>query len=478
MSNDTTNRDDQRIVDIREDRPTAAPLSPADLVVRNVASPRVSMGRARKGWYAPASRPAPSTTRQAQILNTTLVAEATGYEGIVIGRDCLSNSVVAHDAFTAYQNKQITSPNVISVGAVGAGKSSLTKTVYVIRPFTFSDRRIVVFDKKDQDGAGEYTELTQTLGGKPLRFALDGSGTRLNLLDPIILAGDGVAGQLRLLVTATELTGAGPLDEAENFALRRAHRQVLHDHGLSSSLVNPQFETTPTLEHLLAALRTFHTTPEFTDLSVSVRDDLHRSGMNVYYRLSELLDTGLTGLFDGPTSTDVNFDRRLTTFDISQLPEDGPAVSLVMAVANVWLLGILKRNKARYKTNVIAEEGWHLVGGPGGRLFHSNQKLARALGLSTVANFHHASDIPKDSTARTVIKEAQTIHIYRQDREEDVADCMTLFNLQEGSRPLLTDLHQGHHLLKISNRREIHVQHVRSAIEERLTNTDNAMMAR
>lgn len=96
-------------IDIRDDRPPAAPLSPADLVVRNVASPRVSMGRARKGWYAPASRPAPSTTRQAQILNTTLVAEATGYEGIVIGRDCLSNSVVAHDAFTAYQNKQITS---------------------------------------------------------------------------------------------------------------------------------------------------------------------------------------------------------------------------------------------------------------------------------------------------------------------------------------------------------------------------------
>jgi hypothetical protein len=231
------------------------------------------------------------------------------------------------------------------------------------------------------------------------------------------------------------------------------------------------------LEHLLAALRTFHTTPEFTDLSVSVRDDLHRSGMNVYYRLSELLDTGLTGLFDGPTSTDVNFDRRLTTFDISQLPEDGPAVSLVMAVANVWLLGILKRNKARYKTNVIAEEGWHLVGGPGGRLFPFEPETCPRPGPVDGRNFHHASDIPKDSTARTVIKEAQTPHLPPRPGE-DVADCMTLFNLQEGSRPLLTDLHQGHHLLKISNRREIHVQHVRSAIEERLTNTDNAMMAR
>lgn len=476
MTSDVTGHDVPPVVDIREDRPVAAPLTAADLVVRNVPSARVSMGKARKGWYAPLTPAAPSSTRQAQILNTTLVAEATDHEGIVIGRDCLSNSVVAHDAFTAYQNKQITSPNVMVVGAVGAGKSALTKTVYVIRPFTFSDRRIVVFDKKDQDGAGEYTELTHTLGGKPLRFALDGSGSRLNLLDPVILAGDGVAGQLRLLQTATELTG-GTMSRAEKFALRRAHRSVLQKHGLSSDLRNPQFETTPTLDDLLTALRTVHLDPEFDALSPAARDDLHQGGMHVYYGLTELLDTGLTGLFDGHTSSDVTFDHRLTTFDISQLPEDGPAVSLVMAVANVWLLGTLKRNGARFKTNVVAEEGWHLIGGPGGRLFHSNQKLARALGLSTIANFHHLSDVPSDSTARTVVKEAQTVHIYRQDREEDVNECMSSFNLQEGSRPLLTDLYQGHHLLKISNRREIHVQHVRSPIEEQLTDTDAAMLA-
>jgi len=333
-----------------------------------------------------------------------------------------------------------------------------------------------VFDKKDQDGAGEYTELTNLLGSTPLRFTLDGSGIRLNLLDPVILAGAGIAGQLRLLVTATELAGSGRgLSDAEDFALRRAHQQVLLDAGLSSSLRNPAFERTPTLDDLLVALRQVHLGAECADMSAAVKDHLHQGAMNVYYRISGLLDTGLAGLFDGPTSGAVKFDNRLTTFDISQLPEDGPAVSLVMAVANVWLLGILKRNEARFKTNVVAEEGWHLIGGPGGRLFHSNQKLARALGLSTIANFHHASDIPKDSTARTVIKEAQTIHIYRQDRDDDVADCMKLFNLQEGSRTLLTDLHQGHHLLKISNRREIHVQHVRSPIEAQLTNTDAAM---
>ena len=467
---------DQHVVDVTDAALAAndtVPASVADLVTRRRPPPRPNTNKNRR----PLTRSAPTSTRQAQVLNTTLVAEATGHEGIVIGRDCLSNSVAAHDAFTAYQNKQITSPNVISLGAVGSGKSSLSKCVYVIRPLTFSDRRVAVFDKKDQNGSGEYTDLTERLGGKPLRFALDGTGSRLNLLDPVILAGDGVAGQYRLLVTATELAGSGrKLDDWEEKAIRVAHQQTLQAAGMSSSKLNPQFEEPPTLESFLEHLRRVHTDPEFGDLLPAAKDRMHEAALGVQFRLSGLLDHGLSGLFDGPTSPEVTFDRRLTTFDISQLPEDGPAVSLVMAVANVWLLGTLRRHRNQYKTVCVAEEGWHLVGGPGGRLFHSNQKLARALGLSTVANFHHASDIPKDSSARTVIKEAQTVHIYRQDRDEDVNDCMDLFGLQEGSRQLLTDLHQGHHLMKISNRREIHVQHVRSSVEEALTDTDLAML--
>lgn len=76
---------------------------------------------------------------------------------------------------------------------------------------------------------------------------------------------------------------------------------------------------------------------------------------------------------------EVRLADRLTVSDVSQLPDDGPAVSMVMAVANVWLLGTLCQQRG-LRTNFVAEEGWDLVGGPGGRVFKRNSKLARGLG--------------------------------------------------------------------------------------------------
>jgi len=75
-----------------------------------------------------------------------------------------------------------------------------------------------------------------------------------------------------------------------------------------------------------------------------------------------------------------------------------------------------------------------------------------------------------------MLKEAQTVHLYKQDREEDIEACMRMYGLDEGSRGTLGNLADGHHLLKIGNRREIHVEHVRSSLERGLTNTDEAMV--
>ncbi|MDN5769166.1 MAG: hypothetical protein L0H78_25615, partial [Humibacillus sp.] len=100
---------------------------------RRVEGPvvQVKIRKAKRVWYAPVTAPAPTTTRQAEILNPALVASPTDDEGVAIGRDLLSNSPVAHDPFTAYQRKVITSPSVIVLGLIGSGKSSLLKTVYV-----------------------------------------------------------------------------------------------------------------------------------------------------------------------------------------------------------------------------------------------------------------------------------------------------------------------------------------------------------
>ncbi len=428
---------------------------------------RRSPRKARRGWYAPQALPALTSTRQAQVLNTALVAAPTDAYGIFVGRDRLSNTPVAHDVFTAYERGVITSPAVVVIGVVGAGKSSLLKTVYVLRPLILRGRRVVVMDRKDRGGEGEYCDTSRQLGAEPLRMVLGGGGTTLNILDPVVLAGAGVAGQARLLIALAELAndGAG-LDKWEKAALRAAHRATLA--GAEADGV------VPLLEHLLAQLGRSH--PEYAGYSAAAKERIHQAGLGVHHLLSALLGDELSGLFDGPTSPDVRLAERLTVFDVSQLPDDGPAVAMVMAVANVWLLGTLRHQRG-LRTNFIAEEGWDLVGGPGGRVFQRNSKLARGLGLSNIAALHHVADIPPDDPAVAMLKEAQTVHLYRQDRDDDVEAVIRLYGLDPGSRNTLANLADGHHLLKIGNRREIHVEHVRSRLERGLTDTDEAMVA-
>lgn len=445
---------------------------------------RRSSRRARRGWYAPQAAPALTSTRQAQILNTALVAAPTDAQGILLGRDRLSNTPVAHDPFTAYENGVITSPAVVVLGVIGSGKSSLIKTVYVMRPIILRGRRGVVMDKKDRGGEGEYAELTRRLGAEPLRFVVGGGGTVLNILDPTILAGSGVAGQARLLVALAELANDGePLEKWEKAALRAAHRATLAQAEASNRV--------PLLEDLLQQLARVndatrsigHTLgeggepgAEFADYSPAALERMHQAGLGVRHLLSAMLADELAGMFDGPTSRSVQLQQRLTTFDISQLPDEGPAVSMVMAIANVWLLGTL-RNHRGLRTNFVAEEGWDLVGGPGGRVFQRNSKLARGLGLSNIAALHHIADIPPHDPAVAMLKEAQTVHLYRQDRDDDIEATLRLYGLDPGARSTLANLADGHHLLKIGNRREIHVEHVRSRLERGLTNTDEAMVS-
>lgn len=425
---------------------------------------RVSGARAKRGFYAPRSVGAPSTTRQTEILNTAVIAAPTDAAGVAVGEDVLSRSVVAHDPFTAYQRSEISSANVVVIGSVGVGKSSLLKTVYVLRPLILRRRRVVVFDRKDQQGAGEYTKLANMFGSRPIRFSLEGDGTTLNLLDPVIARGSGIGGVMRLVRTITETTNDNrPLNEWQVEALRRA---------LGATFAKHEGQRQATIADLAQLLPLVAN--ERTDLSPVARERLHESGAEVKFMLSGLLEE-YGGLFDGETSTGVQLaDSKLTVFDISQLPPDSAATAMVVAAANMWLMGELRAQRGLF-TNVLAEEGWDLVGGANGRLWRSNIKLARGLGISTVTAFHKLGDIPKSDPAYAIIQEAETAHLYAQRRAEDQVSAIEAFNLDPNCASTLEHLPRGQHLFKIGAKPAIQVRHIRSPLEIELTNTDEAM---
>lgn len=430
---------------------------------------RSKPGAARRGRYAPAIQGAPSTTRQAEILNTALIGPPTGTSGVVTGRDVLSRTSISHDPITAYNStpREVSSPNVIIMGDVGAGKSTHTKANHVLRPLLLKGRRCVVFDKKDQAGEGEYSGVVRRYGYEPIRFSPDGTGTTLNLLDPMILEGTGLQGQARLLNIVTRLArGDQQLDAWEEEALRAALRMTVDKVGDHRA---------PVLADILPNLGDLADDPDYRTLSVSARDDLHKAGLSVRWTLNGLLDE-YAGLLDGETSKSVDLAGKLTSFDISQLPDDGPAVPVVMAIGNMWMLGRLRRERG-WATTVVYEEGWHMIGGPAAGLIKANQKLSRGLGISNVFVMHKGSDIPADSPGMAIIQEAQTVCIYRQSRPEDATWCQQTFGLAPETAETIEKLRDGHYIFKYGSHPETHVQHILSRWEAQVTNTDEALAA-
>ena len=67
-----------------------------------------------------------------------------------------------------------------------------------------------------------------------------------------------------------------------------------------------------------------------------------------------------------------------------------------------------------------------------------------------------------------MIKEAQTLHLFRQEHDDDIADCVRYFNLERSNAAALGNLPQGDHLLKVGTHKEIRVQHRRTTPGNRL----------
>ena len=439
----------------------------------------------RMGFYDPAAPGVNSSTRQMEFSHMAIASPPTSHRGLVFGVDAGSGWMIVHDPFTAYGDT-IESPNVCYIGDLGQGKSSAMKTWGVLRQLILG-RRVVVIDKKYQKdlGAGEYTPLAQSLGLAPVRFRIGAGGSRINILDPRIAArldetpapgtlepntgGSGEtstpAGQSMLLRAVMEEALRRPMTPKEGKAVRMAHAQALATAQAAGEVAH--------IRHVLHALyHPDHATACTIGLTV---DELRGWGQDPAFELERMIDDDLAGLIDGPTSADIQLGAGLTVFDVSLLPEEGPALPIVMAVINTWLANTLYRQAEPVPTILLIEEAWHTVQGSVAAVTRRNTKLSRALSLSCQFAFHHISDIPQDSPAVAMLKECGTVLLYKQEKSADAFACEDMFNLPVGSAAVIAHLVKGTCLFKIGSHDPFEAIHVRSTLEVELTDTDGAM---
>jgi type IV secretory pathway VirB4 component len=398
------------------------------------------------------------TTRHAQAVYPFIAAGGLGGRGVFIGRDA-AGGAFCYDPWVLYGNGVLDDPNVIVLGKLGQGKSSLVKTL-LWRMLLFG-RRAFVLDVKR-----EYGPLCQAVGVKPISL-VPGGGVRLN---PLASRPEEHA-QLDLLRAVTITATGGPLTQIEAGALREALRAV-RARGVGE----------PTLPEIAAAL--FAPSAEMAARLRTTADRLATDARRAALALQDLCEGPLQGMFDGPTSAGLDLDARLLVLDLHAV-RDSPAVGILMACATAWMSALLSRmaeRPGRERLINVADESWKIVQHTGlGEWFQSNFKLARQFGVMNLVVLHKLADLQAvgDAGSRAariaegLIADASTRIVYHQD-ESQVPLTRGLLGLSETEAQLISMLSAGQALWRVGSRSFV-VQHYRSQREAELTNTDTGM---
>lgn len=386
-----------------------------------------------------------------------------GGRGVLIGRDAYGGSFV-YDAWELYRAGLITSPNMIVVGFVGSAKSSLVKTL-LWRSHVFGRRAWVVDVKR------EYGPLAEAIGGTTVALR-PGGNVRLNPLTPLA----GREGQQRLLRAVCTATLGRPLLPEESAALME---------GLISVIRHKDGE--PTLPDIVEVL--LRPTGEMADALATEVGALATAAREAALALARLCAGDLRGMFDGPTSGELDFDAPLVVLDLAEV-YNSEALAVLMTCATAWMQANVdaRRAEARLlgqtapKTIGVVDETWRVFAELGlGEWLQSNFKLARQYGQQNVIVVHRLSDLRAAGAegsrearlAEGLLGDAETRVIYRQP-EDQVPLAVELLGLTETEAELLPTLGKGQALWKVGQRSFL-VQHQLSGLEWQIVDTDSAM---
>jgi type IV secretory pathway VirB4 component len=324
-------------------------------------------------------------------------------------------------------------------------------------------RRAFVLDVKR-----EYGQLCEAVGVAPISL-VPGSGVRLN---PLASRPEEHA-QLELLRAVAVTAIDGPITQIEAAALREALHAV-RDNGAGE----------PTLPEIASVL--FHPTAEMATRLRTNPTRLATDARRAALALQDLCEGPLRGMFDGPTSPGLDLDARLVVLDLHAV-KDSPAVGILMACATAWMSALLARmaeRPGRERMINVADESWKIVQHTGlGEWFQSNFKLARQFGVMNLVVLHKLADLQAagDAGSRAariaegLVADASTRIVYHQD-ESQVPLTRALLGLSESEAALISMLSAGQALWRVGARAFV-VQHYRSRLEAKLTNTDTGMLA-
>ncbi|WP_238431066.1 conjugal transfer protein TraC [Frankia nepalensis] len=432
----------------------------AQAALRRGAQPPALRGPFRGQTFHKLRLPAHmETTAQIAGIYPFVVDSGLDAPGMFIGRHVWSGNSFTFDVFELYRQQVIENPNFAVFGAVGSRKSSLLKTL-MSRGAAFGYQAAVPCDPK-----GEYTRLARRLGCEPTYIG-PGMSTRLNPLDapprPRGIHDHDWAREVKrarsaLLASLIETAKGVPLTPAEHTAIDLAldvvSRQVT---GATTDRW-----ATPLLPQVLDAM-TEPTEADCVGLPMTATE-LRDASRDATLTLRRLTNGALGGLFDGPTTSPLDFDKPIAVLNLERVQGSDEMIALIMTCAQGWMEAALMRQDGvqRY---VVYDECWRLMRFAGlVRRLSAQQKLARQWGCANAIVAHRISDLLSASpdsveVAKGLLAETSTRILYKQATDQ-VAATQQALGLTDVAADLLPRLDPGFALWLIGQR-AFYVEHV------------------
>ena len=347
------------------------------------------------------------STGQVQGLYPWLYGASMPPAGAYIGVDCLAGG-----AFTAHpvewlRRGLIVNPNILITGVPGAGKSATIKAL-ALRLMAYGVRCFVLGDIKN-----EYAPLARALGVEPVELG-PGLRARLNPLDAGPL-GDNLPADSDSLHERLAEIHRRRLTLLSSLLVMRLGRNLSPDRGSRAvARDSPRFRpaapagrdqaagqanwgarlASPTIPQVWNLLR--DPLPEMArELRVpgSSTGELREMIRPVADALGNMVRGSLSGLFDGPTTVQLDFAAPIQTVDLSRLnrrPDE--TVAMTLACVSSWGQAAIDEPGGPVRM-VVRDELWRALRVPAMiRKVDSDLRLSRAQGTIQVLATHRLAD--------------------------------------------------------------------------------------
>jgi hypothetical protein len=393
------------------------------------------------------------------------LAEAgLGSEGVFVGQDLYSGSSFVYDPWVLYARGVITAPNLVLAGIVGAGKSSLAKSLYT-RSIPFGRRVYVPGDPK-----GEHTPVAEAVGGKAIALG-HGMPNRLNPLDEGLRPGglDDVQWASQVTSRRRDLIGALTETVLDRRLTPLEHTAV--DVALDRTVRGTDVPVLPMVVDRLLA-------PERAD---DHDGRLAEDGRLVGHALRRLVAGDLAGLFDGPSTVSFDPSLPMISLDLSRVTENATLISVLMTCASAWMESALM-DPAGGQRWVVYDEAWRLMSHPALlRRMDAHWRLARHYGIANMLIFHKLTDLDNvgdqgsamRALASSLLANAETRIVYRQESDQ-LGSTSAALGLTSTEQSLIPTLGTGQGLWRIKHRSFV-VQHQLHPAELSLFDTTGRM---